>query len=118
MEAGVDFTMADIDMLSRRTPVLCKVAPNSNYHMQDVNRAGGIMAILGELAAHGLLDTDVRRVDGMTLGEAITRYTATLRWVRRTIYTGRWIQTAPTGVYVILNMPMLPTAVLPCCVET
>ncbi len=75
-EAGVDFTMADIDMLSRRTPVLCKVAPNSNYHMQDVNRAGGIMAILGELAANGLLDTDVRRVDGMTLGEAITRYTA------------------------------------------
>ena len=54
-EAGVDFTMADIDMLSRRTPVLCKVAPNSNYHMQDVNRAGGIMAILGELAPTGCL---------------------------------------------------------------
>lgn len=74
-EAGADFTMADIDRLSRRTPVLCKVAPNSYYHMQDVNRAGGILAILGELARHGLLDTGVRRADGLTLAEAIERYT-------------------------------------------
>lgn len=49
-EAGVDFTMSDIDMLSRRVPVICKVAPNTPlYHIQDVNRAGGILSILGEL---------------------------------------------------------------------
>ena len=70
-EAGVDFTMQDIDRLSRRVPVLCKVAPNSHYHIQDVNRAGGIFAILGELQRGGLLDTSVHRVDGRTLGEAI-----------------------------------------------
>ena len=70
-EAGVDFTMQDIDRLSRRVPVLCKVAPNSHYHIQDVNRAGGIFAILGELDRAGLLDTSVLRVDGRTLGEAI-----------------------------------------------
>ena len=70
-EAGVDFTMQDIDRLSRRVPVLCKVAPNSHYHIQDVNRAGGIFAILGELDRAGLLDTLAQRVDGRTLGEAI-----------------------------------------------
>ena len=70
-EAGVDFTMQDIDRLSRRVPVLCKVAPNSLYHIQDVNRAGGIFAILGELDHAGLLDTSVHRIDGRTLGEAI-----------------------------------------------
>ena len=52
-------------------PVLCKVAPNSHYHIQDVNRAGGIFAILGELDHAGLLDTSVHRIDGRTLGEAI-----------------------------------------------
>ena len=71
-EAGVDFTMQDIDRLSRRVPVLCKVAPSSHYHVQDVNRAGGIFAILGELDRGGLLDTSVYRVDGRSLGEAIT----------------------------------------------
>ena len=71
-EAGVDFTMSDIDMLSRRVPVICKVAPNTPlYHIQDVNRAGGILSILGELNRGKLLDTAVVRVDGMTLGEAI-----------------------------------------------
>ncbi len=74
-EAGADFTMDDIDMLSRRTPCLCKVAPTTQkYHIQDVNRAGGIMAILGELERGGLLDTGTRRVDGMTLKEAIEKY--------------------------------------------
>ena len=74
-EAEVDFKMDDIDMLSRRVPCLCKVAPNTQkYHVQDVNRSGGILNILGELAKGGLLDTDVRRVDGMTLGEAIAAY--------------------------------------------
>ena len=73
-EAGVDFTMADIDALSRKTPCLCKVAPSSSYHVEDVNRAGGIHGILGELDRVGLLDTSVRRVDGLTLGEAISRW--------------------------------------------
>ena len=64
-EAGVDFTMSDIDMLSRRVPVICKVAPNMPlYHIQDVNRAGGILSILGELHRGKLLDTAVVRVDG------------------------------------------------------
>ena len=74
-EAEVDFKMDDIDMLSRRVPCLCKVAPNTQkYHIQDVNRAGGILNILGELAKGGLLDTTGRRVDGTTLAEAIAKY--------------------------------------------
>lgn len=74
-EAEVDFKMDDIDMLSRRVPCLCKVAPNTQkYHIQDVNRAGGILNILGELAKGGLLDTTVHRVDGTTLAEAIAKY--------------------------------------------
>ena len=74
-EAEVDFKMDDIDMSSRRVPCLCKVAPNTQkYHIQDVNRAGGILSILGELAKGGLLDTTVRRVDGTTLAEAIAKY--------------------------------------------
>lgn len=96
-EAGVDFTMQDIDRLSRRVPVLCKVAPNSQYHIQDVNRAGGILSILGELARAGLLDTSVPRIDGRTLREAIdacdlrseTLTDAALR---------RWLS-APAGLY-------------------
>jgi dihydroxy-acid dehydratase len=77
-EAGVDFTMDDIDLLSRRTPCLCKVAPNTPvYHLQDVNRAGGIPAIMGELAKGGLLDTSVTRVDGLTWAEAIREYDIT-----------------------------------------
>ena len=74
-EAGVNFTMKDIDALSRRTPVLCKVAPNTKlYHIEDVNRAGGIMSILSILAKQGLLNTKVRRVDGLTLEQAIDRF--------------------------------------------
>ena len=74
-EAEVDFCMDDIDRLSRRVPCLCKVAPNTQkYHIQDVNRAGGILNILGELEKGGLLDTSVRRVDGTTLAEAIEHY--------------------------------------------
>ncbi len=74
-EAGVDFTMDDIDMLSRKAPCLCKVAPNTQkYHIQDVNRAGGIIGIMAELARAGLVDTSVCRADGLTLGEAIGRY--------------------------------------------
>lgn len=73
-EAGVDFTMKDIDALSRRTPVLCKVSPNAKYHIQDVNRAGGILSIMKQLAKNDLLDLSVKRVDGLTLGEAIESY--------------------------------------------
>ncbi|MFR9503210.1 MAG: dihydroxy-acid dehydratase [Rikenellaceae bacterium] len=73
-EAGVEFSMHDIDSLSRRTPVLCKVAPSSQYHMQDVNRAGGIISIMGELAKRDLIDTSTLRVDGLSLCEAISRY--------------------------------------------
>lgn len=73
-EGEVNFTMKDIDELSRVTPNLCKVAPNGTYHIQDVNRAGGILGILGELARAGMLDLSVPRADGNTLGEAIARY--------------------------------------------
>ena len=77
-EAGVDFTMNDIDALSRRVPCLCKLAPNSaKYSMQDCGRAGGIIGILGELAKGGLLDTTAIRVNGATLGEDIARYSIT-----------------------------------------
>ena len=73
-EADVDFTISDIDRLSRKSPVLCKVAPNSHYHIQDVNRAGGILSILAILADEGLIDTSVHRVDRHTLAEAIEAY--------------------------------------------
>ena len=82
-EAEVDFTMDDIDILSRKTPCLCKVAPNTQkYHIQDVNRAGGILGILGELcpiksSEERLLNTDVKRVDRLTLAEAIEKYSVT-----------------------------------------
>ncbi|MDX9918708.1 MAG: dihydroxy-acid dehydratase [Paludibacter sp.] len=77
-EAGVDLTMDDMDRLSRSTPCLCKVAPNSEkYHIQDVNRAGGIMGILAELSKGGLLNTKVHRVDGLNLAEAIEKYDIT-----------------------------------------
>ena len=96
-EAGVDFTMQDIDRLSRRIPVLCKVAPNSHFHIEDVNRAGGIFAILGELNRGGLLDTSVYRVEGRSLAEAIAACdilspTATDAARRRAL-------SAPAGLY-------------------
>lgn len=73
-EAGVDFKMQDIDALSRKVPCICKVSPSSHYHIQDVNRAGGIMAILGQLEKAGLLYIDVSRVTENTLGEAINKW--------------------------------------------
>jgi dihydroxy-acid dehydratase len=77
-EGGVDFTLDDIDALSRRVPCICKVAPNSGkYHVQDVNRAGGILGIMNELAKAGLLDTSAGRVDGYTLAEALEKYDIT-----------------------------------------
>jgi len=77
-EAEVEFTMDDMDQLSRKTPCLCKVAPNSpKYHIEDVNRAGGILGILAELNKGGLLNPSVHRVDGYTLGEALEKYDIT-----------------------------------------
>jgi dihydroxy-acid dehydratase len=74
-EAGVDFTMKDIDQLSRKTPCLCKLAPNTQkYSVQECNRAGGILGILNELDKGGLIDGSAKRVDGMTLSEAIQKY--------------------------------------------
>ena len=74
-EAGVEFTMSDIDRLSRSTPCLCKVAPAvSHYHMEDVHRAGGIMGILAELARGGLLHTEAATVHSATIGEALDRW--------------------------------------------
>jgi dihydroxy-acid dehydratase len=74
-EAGVDFTMADIDRLSRRVPVLSKVAPaKADVHMEDVHRAGGIMAILGELDRAGLLTTDLPTVHSRTMADALAQW--------------------------------------------
>lgn len=73
-EAGANFSMDDIDILSRKTPVLCKVAPNSEYHIEDVNRAGGILSIMKQLADQDLIHTEVKRVDGLTLSEAIDKF--------------------------------------------
>ena len=75
IEGEVDFTMDDIDRLSRRVPVLCKVAPaKSDVHMEDVHRAGGIMSILGQLEAAGLLHADCSTVHAPTLGAAINHW--------------------------------------------
>ena len=77
-EGEVDFTMADIDRLSRRVPVLCKVAPSvADVHVEDVHRAGGIMGIMGELDRAGLLDTSVSRIDAPTLAEALAQWDVT-----------------------------------------
>jgi dihydroxy-acid dehydratase len=70
-EAGVDFTMADIDRLSRKVPNVCKVAPSSHYHVEDVHRAGGVFTILGELERKGLVHRGARTVHAPTIGEAI-----------------------------------------------
>jgi len=71
-EAGVDFTVKDIDSLSRIIPTICKVSPSSDYHIQDVNRAGGIFAILGELNRNKMIDSSVHRIDYLTLSDAIS----------------------------------------------
>jgi len=71
-EAGVNFTMKDIDELSRKIPNICKVSPSSQYHIQDVNRAGGILSIMGELERSNLINSSVKRVDYPTLHDAIS----------------------------------------------
>jgi dihydroxy-acid dehydratase len=97
-EAGVAFTMEDIDALSRRTPCLCKVAPNTQkYHIQDVHRAGGVLAIMSELAKGHLLDTSVKRVDGLTLGRAIEKCDIMNPAVPDEML--KWYQSAPGGKF-------------------
>ncbi len=76
-EAGVDFTMRDMDRLSRHVPTLCKVAPSSEYHLEDVHRAGGIAAILGELDRAGLLHGEVGTVHSKTLRDGIRQWDIT-----------------------------------------
>lgn len=77
-EGGVDFSMKDIDRLSRKVPCLCKLAPNTQkYSVQECNRAGGILGIMNELSKGGLVDGTVKRVDGMTLSEAMAKYDIT-----------------------------------------
>jgi len=99
-EAEAEFQMADIDMLSRKVPCICKVAPNTQkYHIQDVNRAGGVVAIMQQLAKAGLVDTTLTRVDGMTLAEEIEAYSIEKSEPSREaldIYSS-----APKGVYNI-----------------
>ena len=77
-EGGVDFTMKDIDALSRKVPCLCKLSPNTQkYSVQECNRAGGIFGIMNELAKGGLIHKDVVRVDGKTIGEQLSKYDIT-----------------------------------------
>ena len=95
-EAGVDFTMADIDILSRKVPCICKVAPNTQaFHIQDVHRSGGVVSILRELAECGLVDTTLYRVDGMTLQEEIDRYAILSPHVSEEALT--FFKSAPAG---------------------
>jgi len=95
-EGGIDFTMADIDRLSRNTPCLCKVAPNvPDVHVEDVHRAGGIVGILGELDRAGLLDTSSPTVHSTTLGEALARWDVA-RTEDETVQT--FYKAAPGGV--------------------
>ena len=95
-EGEVDFTMDDIEKLSRKVPNICKVAPSSHYHVEDVNRAGGIHSILGELDRMSLLKTDLKRADGLTLAEALDKFDImrpTVSELAREIYTS-----APGGI--------------------
>ncbi|WP_312488048.1 dihydroxy-acid dehydratase [Massilia timonae] len=95
-EAQVEFTMADIDRISRQVPCLCKVAPMTDkFHIEDVHRAGGITAILGELARAGLLDTSLPTVHSPSIGAAIEKYD-----IKRSDdpEVHRWFRAAPGGV--------------------
>ena len=97
-EAGVDFTMSDIDRLSRKVPCLCKLAPNTQkYSVQECNRAGGIFGIMNELDKGGLIHREVLRVDGRTIGEQLQRYD-----INRTTVdpeANRIYQSAPGGQF-------------------
>jgi dihydroxy-acid dehydratase len=95
-EADVDFNMTDIDVLSRDVPQLCKVAPNAQqYHVEDVHRAGGIVAILGELARAGKLDTSVSTIHSKTLADAIEQYDIAVNY-DEDLQT--WFKAGPAGI--------------------
>ena len=95
-EAGVDFTMSDIDRLSRRVPVLCKVAPAKNdVHMEDVHRAGGIMAILGQLESAGLLHANAKTVHSDSMADALNRWDVTRTQDEK---THEFYRAAPGGI--------------------
>ena len=97
-EAGVDFKMKDIDMLSRKVPCLCKLSPNTQqYSVQECNRAGGIFGILNELNKGGLIDGSVKRVDGKTLSEQLKRYDITTGQIDPE--ANRIYQSAPGGKF-------------------
>lgn len=104
-EAEVDFTMSDIDRLSREVPQLCKVAPNTQkYHIEDVHRAGGIMAILGELDRAHVLDTSVPTVYGDSLKEALDE------WISCAHLALRWSSSLKPGRVAYLLRPRFPKA--------
>jgi dihydroxy-acid dehydratase len=95
-EGGIDFTMSDIDRLSRRVPHICKVAPASDrYYVEDVHRAGGVMAILGELDRAGLIDTSVPTVHSESLGDALAQWD--VRGAGATASTERFFRAGPAG---------------------
>lgn len=138
-EAEIDFTMSDIDKLSRKVPQLCKVAPSTQkYHMEDVHRAGGVLGILGELDRAGLLNRNVKNVLGLTLPQTLEQYDITVtqdeavkkcsvlalpvsvlpRHSRRIVAGIRWMTTAQRVASARWNMPIAKTAVWRCCMAT
>jgi dihydroxy-acid dehydratase len=138
-EAGVDFTMADIDQISRRVPCLSKVAPaTQKYHMEDVHRAGGVMGILGELDRAGLIHRDVHTVHAPTMGAALEHWDirrtqdpavqeffraapggiATTIAFSQSMRYPTWTMTAPKVVSATRRMPTPRTAGLPSCTAT
>ena len=124
-EAGADFTMQDIDQLSRKTPCLCKLAPNTQkYSVQECGRAGGILGILNELNKGGLIDGSAPRVDGMTLAEAMEKYDITSTTSETRIYysaPGNRFSTKPIVPMVASatwNMPIPKMAVWLCSLVT
>lgn len=97
-ETGVDFKMKDIDQLSRHVPCLCKLSPNTQkYSVQECNRAGGVLGILGELSKGGLLDLTAQRVNGSTLGEDIQKYDITAESINAE--ADRIYHSAPSGKF-------------------
>lgn len=95
-EGGIEFDLKDIDELSRKVPTLCKVAPNSHYHIEDVHRAGGIMAIMHELLRAGKVDGQARNVLGLTLDETVKQYDITKLDPESPRY--KLFEAAPAGV--------------------
>ena len=111
-EGGVEFNMQDIDRLSRRVPFLCKLSPNwQKYSIQEENRAGGILGIMGELAKGNLLDLSCKRVNGATLGEDIVKYSivglelADGKIVNGKLSNGKWFNVDPEAKRIYSSAP-------------